>query len=247
MLLGKNIVITDCLQEIGKETLIKFAKNRANIFACVCEKNEEFRLFCEDLAKKNGVKIIPVYYDVADIFMIEEAVKTIQESKMEIHGIVNIAETKEDAFWGTISYEDMINIFQVNVYSPIFLSQHIVKLMQKNRTKGSVVFTSNIIALDGSAGQVTYGASKAALLGAMKSMALELGESGVRVNAVCLGVIKTSITEKLTSEEIESKEKMMEIPRLGEASEVADVFMYLMSDLSTHLSGQTIRVDGGIG
>lgn len=246
MLSNKNIVVTGCLQGIGKATLEKFAKNGANIFACAYQQNEEFEGFCDALAKENGVQVIPIYFDMADIASVKEAAKSIQKFKMEIHGLVNIAGINRDAYFNMISYQDMVDTFQVNVYSQIILSQYIVKLMQRYKTEGSIVFTSSITALDGNAGQVTYGASKAALLGAMRSMALELGTNGIRVNAVCPGVIKTPMTEKLSQEVIESKEKMMEIPRLGEADEVADVFMYLMSDLSTHISGQTIRVDGGI-
>ncbi len=246
MLSNKNIVVTGCLQGIGKATLEKFAKNGANIFACAYQQNEEFEGFCDALAKENGVQVIPIYFDMADIASVKEAAKSIQKFKMEIHGLVNIAGINRDAYFNMISYQDMVDTFQVNVYSQIILSQYIVKLMQRYKTEGSIVFTSSITALDGNAGQVTYGASKAALLGAMRSMALELGTNGIRVNAVCPGVIKTPMTEKLSKEVIESKEKMMEIPRLGEADEVADVFMYLMSDLSTHISGQTIRVDGGI-
>ena len=246
MLTGKNIVVTGCLQGIGKETLATFAENGANVFACAYKSDEEFEKYCEELAKENNVQIIPVYFDMMDNASIKEAAKVIQKSKMEIHGLVNIAGINKDAFFNMITYQDMVDTFQVNFYSQIVLSQYIVKLMQRYKTEGSIVFTSSITALDGNVGQVTYGASKAALLGAMRSMALELGSTGIRVNAVCPGVIKTPMTEALQEDVIAAKEKTMEIPRLGEAREVANTYMYLMSDLSTHVSGQTIRVDGGI-
>ena len=246
MLSCKNIVVTGCLQGIGKATMIKFAENGANVFACAYQQNEEFENLCKKLSDENSVQVMPVYFDMMDNASIKEAAKSIQKAKMEIHGLVNIAGINRDAYFNMITYQDMIDTFQVNVYSQVILSQYIVKLMQRYRTSGSIAFTSSITALDGNAGQVTYGASKAALLGAMRSMALELGSGGIRVNAVCPGVIKTPMTEALAPEVIEQKEKTMEIPRLGEAGEVADVFMYLMSDLSSHLSGQTIRVDGGI-
>lgn len=246
MLTGKNIVVTGCLQGIGRETLITFAENGANVFACAYKQDDEFEAFCNDLAEKNSVQIIPIYFDMMDNVSIKEAARNIQKTKMEIHGLVNIAGINRDAFFNMVTYQDMVDTFQVNFYSQIILSQYIVKIMQRYKTQGSIAFTSSITALDGNAGQVTYGASKAALLGAMRSMALELGESGIRVNAVCPGVIKTPMTEALSEEIIAQKEKTMEIPRLGEAREVADTFMYLMSNLSTHVSGQTIRVDGGI-
>lgn len=246
MLTGKNIVVTGCLQGIGKETLITFAENGANVFACAYKQDEEFDVFCKELCDKHSVQIYPIYFDMMDNASIKEAAKSIQKSKMEIHGLVNIAGINRDAFFNMITYQDMADTFQVNFYSQIILSQYIVKIMQRYKTQGSIVFTSSITALDGNAGQVAYGASKAALLGAMRSMALELGGMGIRVNAVCPGVIKTPMTEALPVEIIAQKEKTMEIPRLGEAREVANTFMYLVSDLSTHVSGQTIRVDGGI-
>lgn len=246
MLTGKNIVVTGCLQGIGKETLITFTENGANVFACAYKYDEEFEGLCKELSIKNSVQVIPIYFDMMDNSSIKEAAKIIQKSKMEIHGLVNIAGINRDAFFNMVTYQDMVDTFQVNFYSQIIFSQYIVKLMQRYKTSGSIAFTSSITALDGNAGQVTYGASKAALLGAMRSMALELGVVGIRVNAVCPGVIKTPMTENLSADIIAQKEKTMEIPRLGEPREIANTFMYLMSDLSTHVSGQTIRVDGGI-
>lgn len=246
MLTGKNIVVTGCLQGIGKETLITFVENGANIFACAYKYDDEFERLCKELSIKNSVQVIPIYFDMMDNASIKKAAKSIQKSKMEIHGLVNIAGINRDAFFNMVTYQDMVDTFQVNFYSQIILSQYVVKLMQRYKTSGSIAFTSSITALDGNAGQVTYGASKAALLGAMRSMALELGAAGIRVNAVCPGVIKTPMTESLSAEIIAQKEKTMEIPRLGEPREIANAFMYLMSDLSTHVSGQTIRVDGGI-
>ena len=246
MLAGKNIVVTGCLQGIGKETLRVFAENGANIFACAYKEDEEFKVYCEALAKSNNVEITPVYFDMMDNDSVKEAAKTIQKSKLEIHGLVNIAGINKDALFNMVTYQDMLDTFQVNVFSQIILSQYIVKLMQRYKTQGSIVFTSSITALDGNEGQVAYGASKAALIGAMRSMALELGGNGIRVNAVAPGVIATPMTEKLSEQVIEKKTKAMEIPRMGEAREVAETYLYLMSDLSTHVTGQVIRVDGGI-
>ncbi|MBQ9581136.1 MAG: SDR family oxidoreductase, partial [Synergistaceae bacterium] len=142
--------------------------------------------------------------------------------------------------------QDLLDTFQVNFFSQIILSQYIVKLMQRKKTQGSIVFTSSISALDGNEGQLSYAASKAALIGAMRTMALELGKTGIRVNAIAPGVIKSPMTDKLSEELIEKKINTMDIPRLGEAEEVVNLCMFLMSDLSSHISGQVIRVDGGI-
>ncbi len=246
MLKGKNIVVTGCLQGIGKETLKVFAENGANIFACAYKQEEEYEQFCKELEDKNGVQIIPVYFDLMDHSSIKEAAKVIQKTKLEIHGLVNIAGILRDAFFSMVTYQDLLDTFQVNVFSQIIFSQYMVKLMLRTKTPGSVVFTSSITALDGNEGQTAYGASKAALIGAMRTMALELGKNGIRVNAVAPGVIKTAMTEKLKPEVVDKRIRTMDIPRMGEASEVANSFLYLMSDLSSHVSGQVIRIDGGI-
>jgi 3-oxoacyl-[acyl-carrier protein] reductase len=246
MLNGKNVVVTGSLQGIGKETVKIFAENGANVFACAYSQNDEFEEYCRQISDDNGVQVIPVYFDMMDNNSIKEAARFIQKSKMEIHGLVNIAGINRDAYFTMITQQDMADTFQVNVFSQITFSQYIVKIMQRYKTKGSIVFTSSVTALDGNSGQVTYGASKAALIGAMKSMALELGESGIRVNAVAPGVIDTPMTEVLSETLKEEKKLRMDIPRLGTKADVANMYMYLISDMSSHITGQTIRVDGGM-
>ncbi len=246
MVSGKNIVVTGCLQGIGKETLKTLAQHGANVFACSYKQTDEFEEFCKELSITNKVSVWPVYFDMTDNASIKEAAKVIQSQKVEIHGLVNIAGINKDAYFSMVTYQDMLDTFQVNFFSQIIFTQYIVKLMQRKNTAGSIAFTSSITALDGNEAQVSYGASKAALIGAMRTMALELGKTGIRANAVAPGVIKTPMTDALEQSVIDKKVKTMDMPRLGTAEEVANVFMYLMSDLSSHVSGQTIRVDGGI-
>ncbi len=246
MVEGKTIVVTGCLQGIGKETVRVLAENGANVFACAYERTGKFEEYCSELAQKNGVNIWPVFFDMMDNNSIKAGVKEIQKEKKDIHGLVNIAGINKDAYFPMVTYQDMLDTFQVNFFSQIILSQYIVKLMQRKGIKGSIVFTSSITAFDGNEAQLSYGASKAALVGAMRTMAIELGASGIRVNAVAPGVIRTPMTEALDKSIIEDRIGKMDIPRLGEAKEVADLYMFLMSDLSSHISGQTIRVDGGM-
>ena len=246
MLKGKNLVVTGCLSGIGKQTLTAFAENGANVIACAYERTDEFEDYFRNLAEKNRVTIIPIYFDMMDNDAIKNAVREIQSKKMDIHGLVNIAGINRDAYFNMISVKDMEDTFQVNFFSQIIFTQYIVKLMQRKNIAGSIAFISSISALDGNKGQVTYAASKAALLGAMRSMAKELGKYGIRVNAVAPGVIATQMTDKLSDELKNEKVKLMDIKRLGKPDEVAETFVYLMSDLSSHITGQTIRIDGGM-
>lgn len=111
--------------------------------------------------------------------------------------------------------------------------------MQTNKINGSIVFTTAVAALDGGKLQMVYGSSKAAMIGAMRCMAMDLGEYGIRVNAVCSG-----ITNVLESDD--EMLKILNLPRAGKCEEVADTYMFLVSELSSHVTGQILRVDGGM-
>lgn len=249
MLEGKNIVVTGALQGIGRETVAKFAENGANVIACAYEKNDEFENYMNELSVENHVDIIPVYFDMKENEAVKAGAKVIAGLKRDIHGLVNVAGINKDALFNMIRYDDLLETFQVNFFSQIVFTQYIVKMMQRRKNKEmecSIAFTSSLAAIYGSEGQVAYSSSKAAIIGAVKSMAIELGKSKIRVNAIAPGVIKTSMTDKLNEEIISNRIKSLDIPRLGESEEVADLLMFLMSDLSKHITGQVIKIDGGM-
>ncbi len=247
MLTNKTIVVTGCLQGIGKETLTTFAENGANVIACAYRKEQEFENYCNELAARCRVQIIPIYFDMNDNDAVKAAAREIMTLKMEINGLVNIAGINRDAYFNMITYNDLLETFQVNFFAQIIFTQYIVKLMQRRKTKGcSIAFTSSLAAIYGSAGQIAYSSSKAALIGAVKSLAIELGKDDIRVNAIAPGVIRSPMTEALADEVLNMRVKEMDIPRLGEPKEVSNLLMFLMSDLSGHITGQIIRIDGGM-
>lgn len=246
MLDGKNVIITGCLQGIGRETLAVFAKNRANVIACAYKEDAKFLEYCDQISEENKVDIMPIYFDMGDNEAVKESAKEIVSMKKEIHGLVNIAGMNRDAYFNMVTYQDLFDTFQVNVFSQILFTQYIVRWMQRKKTAGSIVFTSSIAAFTGSEGQTAYAASKAAIVGAMRSMAIELGKNGIRVNAVSPGVIRSPMTAGLGEEVLKERIMQMDMPRMGHADEVSDLFMFLVSDLSAHITGQVIRVDGGM-
>ena len=246
MLTGKNAVITGTLQGIGKATLEFFASNGANVWACAQRQDDAFEAYCKELEAKYGVWVKPVYFDLTDADAIKAAVKTIQSDKQPVDALVNIAGMARDAIFHMVSMDTMKLVFEVNFFSQIQFSQYITKLMLRNPNPSSVVFVSSISAIDGNAGQLAYGSSKAALIGAMKTMSKELASKGIRVNAIAPGVIDTDMNKVVPQEVIDEKIKTMDIKRLGKPSEVASTIAFLCSDLSRHITGQTIRIDGGI-
>lgn len=246
MLSCKNVVITGALQGIGKATIEYFASNGANVWACALKPTYEFEAFCKELEEKYSVWIKPVYFDLTNSDEMKAAAKAIQTTKDSVDALINIAGITKDAIFHMVSVDTMKLVFEVNFFSQIQFSQYITKLMLRNPNPSSVVFVSSISAIDGNAGQLAYGSSKAALIGAMKTMSKELASKGIRVNAIAPGVIDTDMNKVVPQEVIDEKIKTMDIKRLGKPSEVASVLAFLASDLSKHITGQVIRIDGGI-
>jgi 3-oxoacyl-[acyl-carrier protein] reductase len=246
LLAGKTAVITGCLRGIGKATLDLLAANGADLFACCQFETGDFKEHLDKLAQTDGVNIIPVYFDLCNPEQVKAAAKQIQSSKKTVDILVNIAGMTEDALFHMITMEKMKHVFEVNFFSQMLLTQYITKLMLRNK-KGSVINISSISALDGNPGQLSYSASKAALLGATKTLSAELAPSGIRVNALAPGVIQTEMTAGLPQEAIERQMSRCSLKHLGLPQEVAGAILFLASDLSSYVTGQVIRVDGGIG
>lgn len=245
ILSGKNAVVTGTLQGIGKETLEYFAANGANVWACAQTASDEFESYCRELSQMYNVWITPVYFDLLNTDEIKAAVKSIQTTKLPVDILVNIAGVAKDALFHMVSMDVMKTVFEVNFFSQIYFSQFITKLMLRNG-KGSVIFVSSISALDGNVGQLAYSSSKAALIGAMRTMSKELASKGIRVNAIAPGVINTAMNKVVSADVIAEKVRQMDMKRLGEATEVASTIAFLASDLSDYITGQVVRVDGGI-
>jgi 3-oxoacyl-[acyl-carrier protein] reductase len=242
----RTAVITGCLKGIGRAVLDIFAENGANIFACCQYETEEFSNHIKKLSESNQVEIIPVYFDLLDEDSIKQAAKEIQRTKKPIDILVNNAGMTQDALFPMVTMEQMKKVFQVNYFSQVLFSQYIVKLMLKN-SSGSIINISSISALDGNPGQLVYASSKAAIIAATKTMSAELAPKGIRVNAIAPGVIDTAMTEVVPKEIMDRQLIRSNLKRIGIPAEAANAILYLASDLSSFVTGQIIRVDGGIG
>ncbi|KAF6625388.1 SDR family oxidoreductase [Paenibacillus sp. EKM208P] len=245
LLKGKNAVITGCLRGIGKTTMELFAENGANIWACCQEKNEEFEAHILELSSRHGVVITPVYFDLMDSEQIKKAMKSILGSKMSIDVLVNIAGMTFNSLFSMTSIEKMKQVFEIDFFSQMLITQYITKSMVKQKS-GSVINISSVAAIDGNRGQVAYSSAKAAFIGATKTLAIELGDYGIRVNAIAPGVIQTDMTNELASKDLHILTEKTNFKRSGNPLEVANVLLFLASDLSSYMTGQVLRVDGGM-
>lgn len=246
MLKGKNAVITGCNRGIGKAVLKIFAQNGANVIACVRKEDEAFRQYIEQLMRQYGVQIIPVYFDLADQQQIKEAAAVIMKLKLPIDILVNNAGgLSPNQLFQMTPPEEMKKLFDVNFWGQILFTQYISRNMIRAK-QGSIVFMSSVTALDGEPAQFEYVTSKAALVGATRNLAKAFGKFGIRVNAVAPGLIDTDMAGKMEEDLAEEMIRSTSLNRLGTPQEIAGAVLFLSADLSGYITGQVLRVDGGM-
>ena len=246
LLTDKTVVITGCLRGIGKATVEVFAREGASIFACTQFPDTDFDEFIRDLTHQYDVEIKPVYFDLSDEEAVKNGMKQIMASKIPIDGLVNIAGMVHNGLFQMTNMDTIRKVMEIDYTSQMLITQYISKIMIKNK-RGSIVNISSIAGIDGNPGQIAYSSAKAALIGATKTLSIELGQHNIRVNAVAPGVILTDMTIALAQDKFDTLVKKAKLPRAGDPEEVAHVLLYLISDMSSYVTGQVIRVDGGMG
>jgi 3-oxoacyl-[acyl-carrier protein] reductase len=222
-----------------------FAQNGANIIACARRESSEFEDSLELLRSKCSVSIISVYFDLEDSEQVKSAVTSIISLKVNIDILVNNAGYASGAYFQMTPIAVLEKMMKVNFTSQIQFTQGISRYMTRFKS-GSIINMGSTAGLFGDAGMLSYGSSKAALMFATRTMATELGQFNIRVNVIAPSVTKTEMYDQM---EENARNKLIEsssFKRAAEPIEVANVALFLASDLSTFVNGQTIRVDGGI-
>lgn len=246
MLKDKNIVITGSNGGIGSAVVRACAANGANVFVCMRQRSAEYEENLRQLAETYHVDVYPIYFDLSDESAVKEGASQILKYKLPITGIVNNAGTVgEKKLFLMTSMADIRKTFDVNFFGSVYLTQRLLKNMIKNKT-GSIVNVSSAAALDGEPAQFEYVSSKAALLGATKKWANELGVYGIRVNAVAPGVTETRMVAQMKPELREKTIGNTALGRMGQPDEIARTIVFLLSDQSGYMTGQTLRIDGGL-
>lgn len=242
---GKNIIITGTSQGMGKSMVRLFAEQGANIWAHARTASEEHVAYCEQISAEYGVRVDPWCFDLTDYEAMKSAVKELRSEKLPVDVLVNCAGVTYNALFQMSQMDEVRNQFEVNFFAVYQLTQYIVKLMIRNK-KGSIVNITSTAGQDGNSGKSAYGASKAALIAMTQSIAEELGGAGIRANCIAPGVTNTRMLATMPDYVVAEEVSGNALQRLGEPEDIARTALFLASDLSSYITGQTIRVDGGM-
>ncbi|MDA0890164.1 MAG: 3-oxoacyl-[acyl-carrier-protein] reductase [Bacteroidetes bacterium] len=244
LLEGKNVIITGASRGIGKGIAEVFAKHGANIAFTYHSSDEKAKLLETELSV-NGCKAKGYKSDASDFEAAQQLVKDVMEDFGSIDVLVNNAGITKDGLLMRMSEEDFDSVMNTNMKSVFNMTKAVATPMLKAKS-GSIINMSSVVGIKGNAGQANYAASKAAINGFTKSIALELGSRNIRCNAIAPGFIETEMTEALGEETVKQWRAQIPLKRGGTPEDIANTTLFLASDLSSYVTGQVIHVCGGM-
>ena len=244
LLQGKTALITGASRGIGKAIALAFANNGCNI-AFTDLFYDESMMELEKELLGSGVKAKGYASDASSFVHSEETVNQIIKDFAVIDILVNNAGITRDNLLLRMSESDWDSVININLKSVFNLTKACQKIMLKQRY-GSIINMSSVVGVGGNAGQSNYSASKAGIIGFTKSVAKELGSRNIRCNAIAPGFIETEMTQKIPEEARIKWINDIPLKRPGTPEDVANIALFLASDLSAYVSGQVINVCGGM-
>lgn len=245
MIENKVAIVTGGSRGIGEAIALKFAENGAHVGFSYISSDEKAKALEEKL-QSFGVKAKAYKSNAADFSDCEKMVNDVIKEFGTVDILVNNAGISKDNLLLRMTSEQWDEVMETNLKSVFNMTKQVIRPMMKSR-KGSIVNMSSIIGMRGNAGQSSYAASKAGIIGFTKSIATELGSRNIRCNAIAPGFVETDMTHYLKEGEA-AKTFLEKIPlgRFGSAEEIANVTLFLASDLSSYITGQVISVCGGL-
>lgn len=244
LLQGKTALITGASKGIGKKIAEVFAAHGANV-AFTYLSSVEKGLALEQELSAAGTKVKGYRSDASNFAAAEELINSIVADFGTIDIVVNNAGITKDGLLMRMSEEQWDDVINTNLKSIFNVTKAASKPMMKQRS-GVFINMSSIVGLQGNAGQANYAASKAGILGFTKSIAKELGSRNIRSNAIAPGFIRTEMTDALPQDVVAGWSKMIPLQRMGETEDVANVALFLASDMGAYVNGQVISVCGGM-
>lgn len=247
LLEGKTAIVTGAARGIGEGIAIKFAEHGCNVaFTYVSDSSAERATALEQKLQAMGVKAKAYKSNAGDYAACEVFVNDVLKAFGQIDVCVNNAGISKDNLLLRMTAEQWNEVIQVNLNSVFNMTKQVIKPMMKARA-GSIINMSSVIGEMGNAGQSSYAASKAGVIGFTKSVAKELGSRNIRCNAIAPGFVETDMTSYLKDGEGADKYKAgIPLGRFGTAEDIANVTLFLASDMSSYITGQTLSACGGL-
>ncbi len=243
LLKDKVTLVTGGAQGIGRTLAEAFAKEGAKLV--ICDVNEESLKNAADEMKKNGAEVLAVKANVSSSSDVDEVIKKTVDNYGTIDILINNAGITRDNLMLRMSEDEWDAVLNINLKGTFLFTKACCKVMSKKRT-GCIINVASIIGVIGNAGQANYAASKAGVIGLTKTAAKEFAKRNVRVNAIAPGFIQTAMTDKLSEEIRELMIKQIPLARMGQPGDVADLAVFLASENASYITGQVIRIDGGM-
>lgn len=244
LLEGKTAIITGGSRGIGKGIALVFAEHGANV-AFTYSSSVDSALDLEKKLKTYGVKVKSYKSNAANYSESQKLIDDVLNDFDSIDILINNAGITKDNLLMRMGEEDFDKVIEVNLKSVFNMTKAVQRTMLKQR-KGSIINMSSVVGVKGNAGQSNYAASKAGIIGFSKSIALELGSRNIRSNVIAPGFIETEMTSSLNKETVESWRSLIPLKRGGSPKDIANACVFLASDLSSYITGQTLNVDGGM-
>ncbi|MEZ4804127.1 MAG: 3-oxoacyl-[acyl-carrier-protein] reductase [Bacteroidia bacterium] len=245
MLKGKTALITGASRGIGKGIAEVFARNGANIAFTFASSVEKAKAFESELQSKYGVKAKGYQSDASNYEAAMSLADQVLADFETIDILINNAGITRDTLLMRMSEEQWDEVISTNLKSTFNITKAFLKNFLKNKS-GSIINMSSVIGVTGNAGQANYAASKAGMIGFTKSIAKELGSRNVRCNAIAPGFIETEMTDGLDAEVKKQWVDTIPLKRGGTTEDVANCCLFLASDMSSYITGQTINICGGM-
>lgn len=240
----KTAIITGATRGIGRGIAETFAKHGANVIFTYSSSSDLAREIENELSKE-GVIVKGYKSDASNFNDCENLINKIVNDFPVIDILINNAGITIDNLLLRMKEEDFDKVISVNLKSVFNMTKAIQRTMLKQRF-GSIINISSVVGVKGNAGQSNYAASKAGIIGFSKSIALELGSRNIRCNVIAPGFIETEMTEVLDDKVVKEWRDSIPLKRGGTPKDVADVCLWLGSELSSYVTGQTIHVNGGL-
>ncbi len=244
MLKGKNVIVTGATRGIGREIALTLAQNGANIAMNYRNLNSEVEDLINEI-KSFGVNALAIKCDVSITEEVDKFVKEVKSHYNTIDILVNNAGITKDGLILRMKEEDFNDVLDVNLKGTFNTTKSVSSIMVRQKY-GKIINISSVVGIAGNAGQCNYAASKAGVIGFSKSVARELASRNINVNVIAPGYINTDMTKNLPDKVKEEIIKSIPMKKIGDPKEVANLVLFLSSNLSDYITGQVINVDGGM-